>query len=82
MEILHELEEKDARDVYCGAIGWIEPTGVMQFNVPIRTISLYDNGTARFNVGGGIILGSTAESEYEECLVKAKFTEALAGMSR
>ncbi len=82
MEILHELEEQDARDVYCGAIGWVEPSGIMQFNVPIRTISLYENGTARFNVGGGIILGSTAESEYEECLVKAKFTEALAGMSR
>ncbi len=81
MEILSDLES-GPRDVYCGAIGWIEPSGQMQFNVPIRTITLYENGQARFNVGGGVTLGSTAKSEYEECLVKAKFIKKLIENSR
>ncbi|MGI9402079.1 MAG: aminodeoxychorismate synthase component I, partial [Rhizobiaceae bacterium] len=77
MEILHELEEGCPRDVYCGAIGWIEPTGAMQFNVPIRTMSLYDNNVARFNVGVAVTLDSNAKSEYDECLLKAKFVTDL-----
>ncbi|WP_162654049.1 aminodeoxychorismate synthase component I [Lentilitoribacter sp. Alg239-R112] len=81
MEILTELEDHQPRDVYCGAIGWIAPSGAMQFNVPIRTISLYDDQTALFNVGGGVTLESTAKSEYEECLTKAKFATELAKIS-
>ena len=72
MEILHALED-GPRDAYCGAIGWIAPGGTMQFNVAIRTISLFDDGRAVFNVGGGIVFDSTAESEYEECLLKGRF---------
>jgi para-aminobenzoate synthetase component 1 len=72
MDILRQLETTP-RDVYCGAIGYINPSGEMQFNVPIRTLSLYDNGEAIFNVGGGIVIDSDARSEYEECLLKAKF---------
>ncbi|GGA98441.1 aminodeoxychorismate synthase component I [Brucella endophytica] len=72
MEILSELEEAP-RDVYCGAIGWIGPQGRMRFNVAIRTISLYPDGNATFNIGGGIVFDSTAEAEYEECLLKARF---------
>jgi para-aminobenzoate synthetase component 1 len=72
MDILRALEAAP-RDVYCGAIGYIKPNGEMQFNVPIRTLSLYDGGEAIFNVGGGIVIDSNAQSEYEECLLKAKF---------
>ena len=72
MEILHDLEETP-RDAYCGAIGVIAPDGTMRFNVAIRTISLFDDGEAVFNVGGGIVFDSQAESEYEECLLKARF---------
>ena len=72
MEILHDLED-GPRDAYCGAIGWIAPGGTMQFNVAIRTISLFDDGRAVFNVGGGIVFDSTAESEYDECLLKGRF---------
>lgn len=72
MELLHALEGTP-RDVYCGAIGWAAPTGAMQFNVAIRTLSLYENGDAVFNVGGGVIFDSTAEAEYEECLLKSRF---------
>lgn len=72
MQILNRLEQSP-RDVYCGSLGWIAPSGQMRFNVAIRTISLYENGEATFNVGGGIVFDSTAEAEYAECLLKARF---------
>src|SRR5690606_37014925 len=72
MRILRRLEEAP-RDVYCGAIGWIAPDGAMRFSVAIRTISLFPQGRAVFNVGGGVVFDSTAEGEYDECLLKARF---------
>jgi para-aminobenzoate synthetase component I len=72
MRILAELEE-GPRDVYCGAIGWCDPKGPMRFSVAIRTITLFREGRAVFNVGGGIVFDSTAEAEYQECLLKARF---------
>lgn len=45
----------------------------MRFNVAIRTISIFEDGKAVFNVGGGIVFDSTAEAEYRECLLKARF---------
>ncbi len=72
MEILHELEGVP-RDVYCGAIGFAAPDGTMRFSVAIRTLSLFPGGEAVFNVGGGIVFDSTAEAEYAECLLKARF---------
>lgn len=72
MQILRRLETAP-RDVYCGAIGWIAPTGQMRFNVAIRTISLFAGGEAVYNVGGGIVFDSTAEAEYAECLLKARY---------
>ncbi|MGO4563547.1 aminodeoxychorismate synthase component I [Rhizobium sp. 2YAF20] len=72
MEILHDLET-GPRDAYCGAIGMISPSGAMRFSVAIRTITLFEDGRAVFNVGGGIVFDSTAEAEYEECLWKARF---------
>lgn len=72
MEILHDLEV-GPRDAYCGAIGYISPKGDMRFSVAIRTITLFEDGSATFNVGGGIVFDSTAQSEYDECLLKAKF---------
>ncbi len=75
MEIIRELEDTD-RNAYCGSIGWIAPGGTMEFNVAIRTISLYGDGHAVFNVGGGIIFDSDVQAEYEECLIKARFALA------
>ena len=72
MEVLNALEGAP-RDVYCGAIGWIAPGGPMRVSVAIRTISLYPDGEAVYNVGGGIVFDSTAEAEYQECLLKARF---------
>ncbi|RUX86357.1 MULTISPECIES: aminodeoxychorismate synthase component I [unclassified Mesorhizobium] len=72
MEILRDLEGTP-RDAYCGAIGWIAPGGTMRFSVAIRTISLFSGGEAVYNVGGGVVFDSTAQEEYQECLLKARF---------
>ena len=72
MTILQALEQQP-RDIYCGSIGWIAPDGRMEFNVAIRTLTLYPDGEAIFNVGGGVVFDSTAEEEYAECLLKARF---------
>ncbi len=81
MEILHDLED-GPRDAYCGSIGFIAPDGTMRFNVAIRTLSLFPDGEAIFNVGGGIVFDSTAESEYDECLLKARFAVGDAWIDR
>jgi para-aminobenzoate synthetase component 1 len=72
MEILHGLEAAP-REAYCGAIGWAAPDGTMRFNVAIRTVSLFAGGEAVYNVGGGVVFDSTAEGEYEEAMLKARF---------
>ncbi|WP_457587203.1 aminodeoxychorismate synthase component I [Ensifer canadensis] len=81
MEILHDLED-GPRDAYCGAIGFIAPNGIMRFSVAIRTISLFADGEAVFNVGGGIVFDSGAQSEYDECLLKARFALGDAEIAR
>jgi para-aminobenzoate synthetase/4-amino-4-deoxychorismate lyase len=70
MEIIREVEE-NPRGVYCGAIGFVAHS-VTSFNVAIRTLTLRD-GAAELGVGGGIVWDSEAASEYEECLLKARF---------
>jgi para-aminobenzoate synthetase component 1 len=48
-------------------------------------VSLFTDGRAVFNVGGGIVFDSTAEAEYEECLLKARFAigdQPIAGTGR
>ncbi len=75
MEIIAGLEPQ-ARDIYCGTIGWAAPDGQSEFNVAIRT-GLLEAGRLRLNVGGGIVYDSTAQSEYEEALWKARFASQL-----
>ncbi len=74
MEILRALELAP-REAYCGAIGWAAPDGRADFSVAIRGITLYPDGEAVLNVGGGIVADSTAEAEYEEALWKARFAD-------
>ena len=73
MEIIRDLEPFP-RGVYTGALGFLRPDGSAVFNVAIRTIVIDTHtGMATFGVGGGITYDSTAEREYEECLVKSSF---------
>ncbi|HEU0094913.1 MAG TPA: chorismate-binding protein, partial [Rhizomicrobium sp.] len=74
MEILRELETSP-RCVYCGAIGYFAPDGSARFNVAIRTLTIQD-GEGELGIGGGVVQDSRADSEYAECLLKARFFEA------
>ena len=71
-EVIRELEPWP-RDIYCGAIGWAAPDGRSEFSVAIRTLIRDKTGHAVLNVGGGVVWDSTAQSEYEEALWKARF---------
>lgn len=71
MTRIDELED-EPRGVYCGAIGFVEPGGRSVFNVAIRTMLIRKN-VGRLGVGSGVVWDSDAESEYEECLLKARF---------
>ncbi len=70
MEIIDELEDSP-RGAYCGALGYIDPNGDSCFNVGIRTLTL-SNSVVTYNVGGGLVLDSKPEDEYNECLLKAQ----------
>jgi para-aminobenzoate synthetase / 4-amino-4-deoxychorismate lyase len=73
MQIIRELE-RFPRGAYTGAIGLLKPGGDCVFNVAIRTVVIdAETGVANFGVGGGVTIDSTAEREYEECLVKSRF---------
>jgi para-aminobenzoate synthetase/4-amino-4-deoxychorismate lyase len=74
MEILRELESSP-RGAYCGAIGHFAPDGSARFNVAIRTLIVWgDQG--ELGIGGGVVQDSRMDSEYAECLLKARFFEA------
>ncbi|HTL29784.1 MAG TPA: aminodeoxychorismate synthase component I, partial [Tepidisphaeraceae bacterium] len=70
MEIIDELEPV-RRGPYCGAIGYLDSNGTMQFNIAIRTM-IAKGGKVHIPVGGGIVADSSPASEYEETIVKAK----------
>ncbi|WP_439373281.1 aminodeoxychorismate synthase component I [Bradyrhizobium sp. DASA03120] len=70
MEIITEIE-RVAREVYCGAIGFIAFNGHMDTNIAIRTVTI-DDGLAVFHAGGGITAMSDPAAEYEETIVKAQ----------
>jgi para-aminobenzoate synthetase/4-amino-4-deoxychorismate lyase len=73
MQIIRELE-RFPRRAYTGTIGLLRPGGDCTFNVAIRTVVLdTETSVATCSVGGGITIDSTAEDEYEECLVKSRF---------
>lgn len=73
MKLIDELE-LSAREVYCGAIGYITPEREAVFNVPIRTVLIdREKSKATYGVGGGITAGSEADQEYAEIETKAAF---------
>jgi para-aminobenzoate synthetase / 4-amino-4-deoxychorismate lyase len=71
MQVIRSLEG-EARGVACGAIGFFAPCGDSVFSVAIRSLTLED-GECRMRVGSGVTYDSDAETEYSECLLKAKF---------
>jgi para-aminobenzoate synthetase/4-amino-4-deoxychorismate lyase len=76
MEIISGLE-RSSRGIYTGTIGHIRPGGDFVFNVAIRTIELMPDNRGRLHVGSGIVADSSANSEYAECWLKARFLTEL-----
>jgi para-aminobenzoate synthetase/4-amino-4-deoxychorismate lyase len=74
MQIIAELEQ-EARGIYTGAIGYIEPSGDFCFSVPIRTVVSHADGKALMGVGSGIVYDSNAHAEYEEVQLKTRFLQ-------
>jgi anthranilate synthase component 1 len=70
MQILSELEPT-RRDIYAGAIGYIDFAGNLDFCIAIRTITIRD-GRAHVQAGAGIVADSNPEAEYEETRDKAR----------
>jgi aminodeoxychorismate synthase component I len=79
MEIIDELEPV-RRGPYCGAIGYLDSAGNMEFNVAIRTM-IAKAGRIHIPVGGGIVADSDPAAEYEETLVKAEAMFQAAGIA-
>jgi para-aminobenzoate synthetase/4-amino-4-deoxychorismate lyase len=82
MEIIDALES-DARGVYTGSLGFIEPGGDAAFNVAIRTLVFPPADGLRagamcatLGLGSGIVADSRAPEEWRECLAKGEFVAA------
>ncbi|MCS6810748.1 MAG: chorismate-binding protein [Tepidimonas sp.] len=74
MHIIDQLEPQ-ARGVYCGAMGVMQPGGRVTLNVPIRTLAFLghpENGYVRYGVGSGVTWGSQPASELREWEAKMR----------
>jgi para-aminobenzoate synthetase/4-amino-4-deoxychorismate lyase len=81
MQLIASLEDSP-RGVYCGAVGYLAPSGSGEpsanFNVAIRTVVIdAGSGTAEYGVGGGVTHDSSPEGEYAEVLAKARVLTAI-----
>lgn len=64
--------EPTSREVYCGAIGWVDgDRAVGEFNVAIRTF-WFDDDMVHFGTGGAVTWDSTPEGEWAETELKAR----------
>lgn len=64
MEIIEELEPHQ-RSTYCGSLFYLSSCGKFDSNILIRTL-LCDKDTINCWGGGGIVLDSTADEEWDE----------------
>lgn len=69
-QLIGELEN-NKRGIYGGAIGYIDFTGNMDTCIAIR-IAYKKNGRVFVRSGAGIVADSVPETEYQECINKAK----------
>ncbi len=70
MEAIQDLEAF-ARGIFTGSLGYFSWNGSFQWNIAIRS-GLWHQGSLDYFSGGGIVVDSDPELEYEECLVKAE----------
>jgi para-aminobenzoate synthetase/4-amino-4-deoxychorismate lyase len=77
MRVIAELEA-GGREAYTGAVGFASSVAGLELNVAIRTLEM-SGERIWMGAGGGIVADSVAESELEECFVKARPVIAAAG---
>ena len=70
MNIINELE-KEPRGIYSGSVGFFDFKNNLNTCIAIRTL-LHKGDKVYFQAGAGIVHDSDAESEYKECINKAK----------
>jgi para-aminobenzoate synthetase/4-amino-4-deoxychorismate lyase len=74
MQIIDSLE-RGPRGVYCGAIGFLQPSHAT-FSVPIRILQrTRDEANYRYRVGSGIVWDSDAREEWLETQTKTAFLQ-------
>jgi para-aminobenzoate synthetase component 1 len=83
MQLIEDYEHSK-RGAFSGSVGYLNPSGDFDFNVLIRTL-LYEarQGYLSFQVGGAITYGAEAESEFDECQLKASaIVQTLKGLPK
>jgi anthranilate/para-aminobenzoate synthase component I len=69
---LIQMLESDARGIYTGSLGLMEPNGDMTFSVAIRTIEQCGEQVV-LGLGSGLVADSDLQDEWAECLLKGRF---------
>jgi len=70
MQIIDELEI-DKRGPYGGCVGYFSADGQMDTCITLRTAVVKD-GMMHVQAGAGVVADSVAQSEQDECMMKAK----------
>lgn len=68
MRVINE-QELCSRGIYCGSIGYFSRHGYFDTNIAIRTITAKNN-ILHLAAGGGLVIDSNFEDEYQECFIK------------
>jgi anthranilate synthase component 1 len=69
LRIIDELEPRP-RGLYGGGIGWLDPSGELDFCLGIRTLQ-FEGDTAYCQAGAGVVAGSVPDLEVRESRDKA-----------
>lgn len=70
MEIIDELEVHK-RGIYAGCVGYFSASGEMDSCIVLRTAIVKD-GVMHVQAGAGVVADSVPQSEFDECVNKAK----------
>lgn len=68
MRAIMELE-RYSRGVYCGAVAYFSRHPFFDTNIAIRTVTA-QSGSLYLAAGGGIVMDSDTDDEYQECFIK------------
>ena len=79
MQIIDELEQ-NARGIYGGAIGYFGWNGDLDTCIALRTAVLKD-GQLHIQAGGGVVLDSNPQYEFDETVHKANALKKAAALS-